>query len=113
MPLDPVLSRELRSLREELAASRRERPMQSTSGPADSVAETGADRDAAGMGDALAGGPKDSPAARELGSQLQDLVKEITDFVDEAEENISAHPAMSIVAALLLGIAIGSLVARR
>lgn len=69
--------------------------------------------DTAGIGADPSGRPEESAAEEELSSQLHDLVKEITDFVDEAEENIAAHPAMSIAAAMLLEIAIGSLLARR
>jgi ElaB/YqjD/DUF883 family membrane-anchored ribosome-binding protein len=65
------------------------------------------------IGSAPTGRPEETPIEQELRSQLRDLVKEVTDFVDEAEKNISAHPAMSIVAAMLLGIVIGSLLARR
>jgi ElaB/YqjD/DUF883 family membrane-anchored ribosome-binding protein len=45
--------------------------------------------------------------------QLRELVQEITGFVEDAEKNISAHLAMSVVAAMLLGILIGSLLGRR
>lgn len=113
MPPDPVLSRELKSLHEELATSQRKRRAKSADIPADSTAGTGVGEGAAGSGAAPTGQPGEPPAEQELSGQLRDLIKEITDFVDEAEENISTHPAMSIVAALLLGIAIGSLLARR
>jgi len=107
VPPDPVLSRELKSLQEELATAQRKRPAKSADRPAKPTVETGA-ADAAPTDR-----PEEAPTEEEWSSQLHELVKEITDFVDEAEENISAHPAMSIVAALLLGIAIGSMLARR
>ena len=113
MPPDPVLSRELKSLHEELATAQRQRPVQSADRPAESTVGTGTGVGAAVIGAAHTGRPEDPPAEQELRSQLRDLVEEITGFVDEAEKNISAHPAMSIVAAMLLGIVIGSLLARR
>jgi hypothetical protein len=113
VPSDPVLSRELKSLQEELATAQRQRPVQSADRSAGSTVGTGTGVGAAGIDAAPTGRPEESATEQKLRSQLSDLVKEITDFVDEAEENISAHPAMSIVAAMLLGIAVGSLLARR
>ncbi|MDP2409338.1 MAG: hypothetical protein Q8M26_03525 [Pseudolabrys sp.] len=109
---DLVLSRELKSLHEELATAQRQRPAPSADRPAESGTVTGTAAGAAATA-AANGRPEESATAQETHSQLQDLIKEITDFVDEAEENISAHPAMSIVGAILLGIVIGSLLARR
>lgn len=111
LPADPVVSRELSSLREELASARRRRPRKPAEEPAgvDDLPAAGT----AGAGDASAVTKAELRAEPETDGQLRDLVKEIADFFDEAEENISAHPATSIVAALLLGIAIGSLLARR
>ena len=114
MPADPVLSRELKSLQEELAAGR-QRPAQSTDRPAEPAVRTGTGAGAAVNGEsaAQAGRLEESLTEQKLRGQLSDLVKEITDFVDDAEKNISAHPAMSIVSAMLLGIVIGSLLGRR
>ena len=116
MPADPVLSRELKSLQEELAAAQRQRPVQSAGEPRRSPpagAGTGAGAAAIGEGPAPSGRPEESADEQELRGQFRDLVKEVTDFVNDAEKNVSAHPAMSIVAAMLLGIVIGSLLARR
>ena len=111
----PVLSRELSSLREELASAQRQRPIQSTDSLAEAAVSTGTGAGAGVIGDSAASArrPEESSDEQELHSQLRDLVKEITDFVNDAENNISAHPAMSVVAAMLLGIVIGSLLARR
>jgi hypothetical protein len=108
-----ALSRELKSLQEELATAQRQRPVRSADRPAESGVGTGTGVGAAAIGAGPTGRPEESPTEQELRSQLRDLVKEFTDFVDEAEKNISAHPATSIVAAMLLGIVIGSLLARR
>jgi hypothetical protein len=114
VPADPVLSRELSSLREELATAQRQRPVQSADRPAEPAVGTGTGPGAAVIGSAApAGPPEESPTEQEVRSQLRDLVKEVTDFIDDAEKNISEHPAMSIVAAMLLGIVIGSFLARR
>jgi len=102
---DAVLSRELKSLQEEFLAAQRERA-------AMPVATAPSAPTSAGGETAAASGPK-STDEQELRDQLRDLVKEVADFVDGAEKNISAHPAMSIVAAMLLGILIGNLLARR
>jgi hypothetical protein len=111
---DAVLSRELKSLQEELATGR-QRPAQPAAKAEQPAAatDTGVGTSVVADSAASAGPQPESPAEQELRNQFRDLVKEITDFVDDAEKNISAHPAMSIVAAMLLGIIIGSLLARR
>jgi len=100
---DPVLSRELKSLQDELSVSQRQRVQTSpVAGAADTI-ET-----------AVPSARLEESAEEEvLRGQLQDLIKEITEFVDDAEKNISAHPAMSVIAAMLSGILIGSLLTRR
>lgn len=115
MPADPLLSRELSSLREELATAQRQRSVPSSDRPPEASVGTGMGAGTAviGANAATTGRPETPAGEQELRSQLRDLVKEMTDFVDDAEKNISAHPAMSIVAAMLLGIVIGSLLARR
>jgi ElaB/YqjD/DUF883 family membrane-anchored ribosome-binding protein len=37
----------------------------------------------------------------------------ITEFVEEAEQNVSEHPTASVVGALVVGILIGRLLGRR
>ena len=114
MPADPVLSRELKSLRDELAAVQGLRLAQSADQRAE-AAGTGAG--AADESAAPAGQPqvssKEQDKERKLRSQLHDLVKEITVLVGGAEKSIAEHPAMSIVSALMLGILIGRLLGRR
>jgi hypothetical protein len=95
MSADPVLSRELQTLRAELSGDRRE-PAASAATPTNPV-------------DDLEG----TPDERELRDQLGQLVSEVTSFFDEAEKNIAAHPAQSVVGALLVGILIGRLLGRR
>jgi ElaB/YqjD/DUF883 family membrane-anchored ribosome-binding protein len=117
VPADPVLSRELKSLRDELAAVQGLRLAQSADQHAEAAVSTGTGAGAAVESAAPAGQPQESSKEQgkqqELRSQLHDLVKEITDLVEGAEKNIAVHPAMSIVSALVLGILIGRLLGRR
>ena len=104
MTADPVLTRELQSLKDELSTARPEPTAQTPS----------AEEPALGTG---APGPSAGPAASSQAEDAQgdfgELIKELTGFLEDAEKNISAHPAMSAVAALLLGIVIGAALARR
>ncbi len=100
MTADAVVSRELRSLQEELSASQRERVP-----PAPSAAASSAP--AGSMTP-----PAESAEGDEVREQLRDLMKEATSFFDEAGKNIAAHPAESVVGALLVGILIGRLLGR-
>ncbi len=65
-----------------------------------------------GTESAAAGTPED-PEVRYLREQLRDFVDEITDFFEEAEKNVAAHPAESVLGAMLVGILIGYLLGRR
>lgn len=114
MATDPVVSRELKSLQEELATARK-RSALSADRPAEPAVGRGpgAVIEVTSDSAALASRSEGPSAEQELRRQLSDLVKEISDFVDDAEKHISEHPAMSIVAAMLLGIVIGSLLGRR
>lgn len=99
MAEDALVSRELKSLQDELAVSRKERP----AAPAEaSVAPKSAD--------ASAPERPDQPQATD---QLRQFVNELTGFFEEAEKSVSTHPAQSVVGALLVGILIGRLLGRR
>ena len=102
MSADPVLTRELQSLKDELTTARPEPAAQkpSVEGPTAGNEPPGP-----------SAGPTDP--SRDAQGQLGELIKELTGFVEDAEKNISAYPAMSVVAALLLGILIGAALARR
>ena len=95
---DVVVSRELNSLQEELLSVRRERvaspgqPATPPPSPAEAV--------------------NDTAEEHQLRDQLRDLMSEVTDFFKEAEKGIAAHPAQSVVGALLVGIVIGRLLGR-
>lgn len=111
MLADTLLSSELRSLQEEVAVSQRERerPASSSQAPDRSVASGRPTPD--GMGIAAAA-PEEAAAEEALRDQLGELVDQVTQFFEDAEKNIAAHPAESVIAALLLGILIGRLLGR-
>jgi ElaB/YqjD/DUF883 family membrane-anchored ribosome-binding protein len=96
VPADPLLSRELRSLQEELSTSQRERVP-----PAAPPARPEEQRAA------------DVAEEQRLRDQLREFVDEVTNFFEQAEKNISTHPTESVVGALLVGILIGRLLGRR
>lgn len=99
MAADAVVSRELKSLREEISTAQRERSAASAAPP---------------VMPSLSGEPaRESPDERELRDQLRELANEVTSFFEEAEKSISAHPTQSVVGALLAGILIGRLLGRR
>lgn len=111
MPPDSLASRELESLRMELAMRG-----QRAKKPADKPAESDFGKSAGAAAndrDAPAGPQGDGASEQELRSLLADLEGEISGFVEEAEKSITAHSATTILVAMLLGIAIGSLLARR
>lgn len=93
-----AVSRELKSLQDELSAAQRQR----LGAPAVAPPTIGS-----------AEPVKESPETRELQNQLRELADEITQFFEEAETQISAHPAQSIAGALVVGILIGFLLGRR
>ena len=91
MATDAVVSRELKSLQDELSTSQRERPCRHATGcraAARSNASPSAERSGGGA---------------ELRDQLRELMNEATAFFEEAEKNIAAHPTESVVGALLVG----------
>jgi len=99
---DPVVSRELKSLRAEFTTAQRERSSAPVASPVTSSAAP-----------PPSSGQPETPDERELKDQLHALVDEVTSFLEEAEKGISAHPAQSVVGALLVGILIGRLLGRR
>ena len=99
MASDDVVSRELKSLQEEFSAAQRQRAERpaAPSTPRPSSPET----DGA------------SAEKRELRDQLGELANAVTGFIEEAEKEVAAHPAQSVVGALVVGILIGRLLGRR
>ena len=99
MAADVVVSRELKTLQEELSLSQKERAVASAAAVA---ARPGGIEPA-----------KETPDERDLRDQLRDFANELTGFFDEAEKGISAHPSQSVIGALLVGILIGRLLGKR
>jgi ElaB/YqjD/DUF883 family membrane-anchored ribosome-binding protein len=96
----PLISRELKSLREEAAAAQRDRQSQA------------ADRASASDGAVAAAAPIETAEEREMRDQLGEFVDQVAQFFDDAEKNIAAHPIENVVGALLIGILIGRLIGR-
>ena len=105
MAADAVLSRELKSLQDELSVSQRERMA-----PPASVAPSAA---ASGVSATPGDPPQETTEEHELREHLRELVNEVTTFFEEAEKNVAAHPTESVVGALLVGVLIGRLLGRR
>ena len=99
MASDQVLARELKSLQEELSAAQRDRPAISAAPPVQppSSAEP----------------IHEDEEKHALRDQLSELANTVTSFLEDAQEEISAHPAQSVVGALVAGILIGWLLGRR
>jgi len=100
MASDEVVSRELKSLQEELAASQRQRAERPAATPSTQPISA---PEPAGT----------SEEKRELRDQLGELANAVTGFIEEAEKEVAAHPAQSVVGALVVGILIGRLLGRR
>ena len=97
---DALVTDELKSLKDELSASQKER----LAAPDTPPSSTASGKQDAG---------KESAEEREMRDQLRELASEVTSYFAEAEKSISTHPTQSVIGALLLGILIGRLLPRR
>ena len=97
-----ALSRELKSLHEELSTSHRERR-----------SPRPGHGSASGAKAAPVSKPKDTAEEQQLHGELGDFVHVIKEFVEEAEKDVSTHPAASVIGAMVVGILIGRLLGRR
>lgn len=97
MTADTSVSSELESLQRELSLSRQQRTR--VGAPTDSDPPSTAEQ-------------VDTAEDEDWGADLRALADEATKFFEEAEKNISAHPASSVVGALLIGILIGRLLGK-
>ena len=99
MAADSIMSRELRSLQEELSATRMTRAAIRIAQPEPPPS--------------LSNEPiQENPDLRELRDQFHELANGVAEFFDGAEKYIAAHPAQSVIGALLVGILIGRLLPR-
>ena len=97
-----VLSHEPQLLQEELSASQREHP----SSPADTVS--------VGAGTTpQTSQPEDTADEQQLHGTVGKFIEAITEFFEEGEKNVSAHPAAHVIGGIVVGILIGRLVGRR
>ena len=101
---DTLTSRELTSLRDEVIAAQRDRAVDRAAASPPPPTEAPQPRPATDAADEIAGAEDD---------HLHDLTDEVTHFFAEAEKSIAAHPAQSVIGALLVGILIGRLLGRR
>ena len=99
MSSDSVLLRELKSLREEISSSQKQRSAR----PVDRAPAT----------DAPADNPVQAIKERRFEGEMRELVDAIREFTQEAEKSASAHPAATAVGAMAIGILIGRLLGRR
>jgi ElaB/YqjD/DUF883 family membrane-anchored ribosome-binding protein len=102
MTADAALSRELKSLHEELSAAHPEYLSPSV----DNASASGGTAAPTSLSE-------DTPEGEQLPGELRELVNAITEFFDEAEKNVSAHPTASVIGAMVAGILIGRLLGRR
>lgn len=102
MAADAVVSRELKSLQEELSSSQREHP----SSPADPVSVSAGTAPQTSQ-------LEDTADELQLRGAVGKFIEAITEFFEEAEKNVSAHPAAHVIGGIAVGILIGRLVGRR
>lgn len=102
MATDVLVSRELESLRNEMSAVKAQR---GASAPPSQPSPT--------IVPPAVTPPERDEAETDVQLQLVQLTKELTEWFNEAEKGISAHPARSVAGALFVGILIGRLLRRR
>ena len=103
MATDVVVSRELKSLQDEISAAKTQR---TANGPGSAAVS-------APTAPPAVGPPPEAAEEEELQGQMRQFAHELTELFGEAEKGISAHPTQSVAGALLVGILIGRLLGRR
>ena len=102
MVADSEILREPQSLQEGLSASQRKHP----SSPADPVSPSAETARQTGQ-------IKGAADEQQLHGTVGKFIEAITEFFEEAEKNVSAHPAAHVIGGIAVGILIGRLVGRR
>jgi ElaB/YqjD/DUF883 family membrane-anchored ribosome-binding protein len=102
MPADAEVSREPQSLQEELSASQREHP----SSPADPVSASAGTAKQTSQ-------PDDTADEQQPNGTVGKFIEAITEFFEEEEKKVSAHPAAHVIGGIVVGILIGRLLGRR
>ena len=103
MATDVLVSRELKSLQDELSAAKTQRAANTARSAATS----------APTAPPTAAEPAEPSDEAELQGQMRQFAHELTELFGDAEKGISAHPTQSVAGALLVGILIGRLLGRR
>jgi len=101
MSADAVLSRELKGLHSELSAPRAKRSAAAHHRGAAEGKATRTHRPS-----------EDSAEQQQLQAELREFADAIKELIEDAEKNVSAHPAASVLGALVTGILIGRLLGR-
>jgi hypothetical protein len=104
MAPDVLVSRELKSLQDELSAAKTQRAANTALSAATSAPV---------VPPTVAEPPPEPTEEVELQGQIRQFAHELTELFGEAEKGISAHPTQSVAGALLVGILIGRLLGRR
>jgi ElaB/YqjD/DUF883 family membrane-anchored ribosome-binding protein len=102
MAADAELSREPQSPQEELSASQAEH----SSSPADPVSVNAGTAPQTSQ-------PEDAADEQQLHGTVGKFIEAITELFEEAEKNVSAHPAAHVIGGIVVGILIGRLLGRR
>jgi ElaB/YqjD/DUF883 family membrane-anchored ribosome-binding protein len=102
MVADSEISREPRSLQEELSASQREHP------PSPADPDSGNARTASQTSQL-----EDTSDEQQLRGTVGQFIEALKEFFEEAEKNVSVHPAAHVMGGIVVGILIGRLVGRR
>ena len=102
MVADAEVSREPQSPQEEVSALQREHP----SSPAERVSVSAGTAPQTSQ-------PEDTADEQPLHGTVGKFIEAITEFFEEAEKNVSAHPAAHVIGGIAVGILIGRLVGRR
>jgi hypothetical protein len=100
MAADAVISRELKSLHQQVSASQRAHPIPHVK-PDPTSREAGAQII-----------PLEDPAPQQQYGAGSKFVDAVTEFFEEAEKNVSAHPAAHVIGGVVVGILIGRLLGR-
>ena len=99
---DSLLLRELKGLREEISASRKER----SAAAVERSPGEGKTSDVPIEAIEAAGEPQ-------IDGQLREALEAIKEFGQTIEENATSHPAATAVGALIIGVLIGRFIGRR
>jgi len=108
---DPLLTRELKALQDDLSTVQRRRRVRQDASPAAAV-EVPAGPSPGGPAAEKPHDDSEDADAQKLREQVREFFDETAEFFHEAEKNIGTHPISSVLGALLIGILIGRMLGR-